>query len=905
MQTRLRRLVLALCCLVAATPAAAQETGSISGYTFDPSGTAVAGVSITVTGAQLPGARTVTSNDSGFFQVPILLPGSYTVKASKAGVGDSQRTVIVEVSRDSQVDLALGVTLQESVAVTAATPRVDLRSTEVNFNFSKELIDQLPLQRTYAGLFQLVPGIADNNSFAPNGGGSRQDNTYLLDGVNITNPGFGYLSTEVNEFDIQEFSVKRGAITAEFGRASGFVTNAVTRSGSNALSGGARLEAIPSAWVKGSEKRIRNTTSRLVPSVALGGPVLHDKVFFYASAQLTHIDTTDRSNNLGPVPDREQRTYDYFGKITAAPANQHFVSASYRSRPNTDDFAGVGANDSASVATNIEGTNRVATATYNWFFSSTGYLDVKYLRLDEQNDTVAVTDLGFQPTFNANNLAAMGLYTNNGVNVGGASLKLNRQNYSRDEIKATVSQYLDVKGMSHQIKAGFGVEGTTEDLTRNSNGWGALSIVQAGRQIQARYYPRQPSQLSKSKTYSLFFQDNLAIGTRLVVNAGVLLNQDDFAQELTSTNTFLSFGMGSQVQPRLGANFNLRKGAGDKVYGNYGRYYNSDQKSSARSLAPNRLFTNDALFDAATGALISDTAGANTTGKVLRDLEPTHTDEVLFGYATPLPGHWSVDAFFLYRTSKDFIEDQPTVLPASTFVVDNLDNAFRKYRAFTVELSRPLRDKWSLTASYALSRLWGNFDLDYAASAVFNTSSILQDGPGVFVEDRFREGPLSQDRTHVLKVFASYVPMPRLTFGGYLRAQSGQPWEARGRDWYDGYRRYLEPAGTNRNDTWTNVDILAAYKLRFGAKNAVTFEGRILNLFNQETALERDNRKYLDGRIRTLDGTQVAGDPASFTNAMLMGTTQPNPRFGEPTALTGTFAYAEPRRLLGTVRIDF
>jgi hypothetical protein len=379
----------------------------------------------------------------------------------------------------------------------------------------------------------------------------------------------------------------------------------------------------------------------------------------------------------------------------------------------------------------------------------------------------------------------------------------------------------------------------------------------------------------------------------------VLLNQDDFRQELESTNTFLTFGMGSQIQPRLGANYNLRKGAGDKVYGNYGRYYNSDQKSSARSLAPNRLFTNDALFDAVTGALISDTVGANTTGKVLRDLDPTYTDEVLFGYAAPLPGNWSVDAFFLYRTSKDFIEDQPTVLPASTFVVDNLENAFRKYRAFTVELSRPLQDKWSLTASYALTRLWGNFDLDYAASAVFNTSSILQDGPGVFVEDRFREGPLSQDRTHVLKIFASYVPTPRLTFGGYLRAQSGQPWEARGRDWYDGYRRYLEPAGTNRNDAWTNFDLLAAYKLRFGGRNTVTFEGRVLNLFNQETALERDNRQYLDGRIRTLDGSQVPGDLASYTDAMLIGTTQPNARFGEPTV------YAEPRRLLATVRFDF
>ncbi|HEY8551041.1 MAG TPA: TonB-dependent receptor, partial [Vicinamibacterales bacterium] len=706
-------------------------------------------------------------------------------------------------------------------------------------------------------------------------------------------------STEVNEFDIQEFSVKRGAITAEFGRSSGFVTNAVTRSGSNTLHGGFRLEAIPNEWIRDSDKTIRSSTDRFVPSVALGGPVLRDRIFFYASAQLARSDTTGRVNNLGPVPDRKTRTSDYFGKLTAAPANDHFFAASYRARPNQDDYAGVGANDAASVATNNEGTNRVATANYSWFFSSRGYLDVKYLRLDEQNESVAVTDLGFRPTFDVNNLAAMGAFTDAGVTVGGNSLRLNRQNYTRDEVKAVVSQYLDFGGASHQLKFGFGAEATTEDLTRLSNGWGAVSIVQAGRQILARYYPLQPSQLSKSRTYSLFVQDNISIGTRIVINAGVLLNRDEFAQEIERTDTFLTFGMGDQIQPRIGINYQLRAGKGDKIYANYGRYYNSDQKSSARSLAPNRLYTHDALFDAFTGELISDEPGSNTTGKVLRDFDPTYTDEVLFGYATPLTTNWSLDAFFLYRTSTNFIEDQPTILPASSFVVDNLANAERKYRTFTVELSRRLADRWSLNASYAYSRLWGNFDLDYAAGAVFNTSSILQDGPGVFVEDRFRYGPLSQDRTHVFKLFGTWVPVERLTLGGYLRAQSGQPWEARGRDWYDGYRRYLEPAGSRRNDTWVNVDFLAAYRLPLGSRAGITFEGRILNLFNAETALERDNRLYLDGRIRTLDGTERPGDPASYTDAMIQGTTQPNPRFGEPTV------YAAPQRLLGTIRIDF
>ena len=229
MQTRLRWLVLALCGLAAAAPAAAQETGSISGYTFDATGTAVPGVTITVTGAQLPGARTVTTSDNGFFQVPILLPGSYTVKASKAGVGDSQRTVIVEIARDSQVDLALGVTLQESVAVTAATPRVDLRSTEVNFNFSKELIDQLPLQRTYAGLFQLCR--ASPKTLARR---RRRQDTLPADGVTAPTPRLSSrprsTSSTSRIFVARRHHRKFGSL--------GFVTTSVTRSARTRSPGG-------------------------------------------------------------------------------------------------------------------------------------------------------------------------------------------------------------------------------------------------------------------------------------------------------------------------------------------------------------------------------------------------------------------------------------------------------------------------------------------------------------------------------------------------------------------------------------------------------------------------------------------------------------------------------------------
>ena len=69
-------------------------------------------------------------------------------------------------------------------------------------------------------------------------------------------------------------------------------------------------------------------------------------------------------------------------------------------------------------------------------------------------------------------------------------------------------------------------------------------------------------------------------------------------------------------------------------------------------------------------------------------------------------------------------------------------------------------------------------------------------------------------------------------------------------------------------------------------------EARVLNLFNSQTALSVDNRAFLDPRTRQFDGTQVAGDPASYTRALIINTTQPNAALGQPTQLRAAAATA-------------
>lgn len=919
---QVKRILLAALALVAlATPAlAAQDTGSVSGVVFDRSGNVAPDATVRITGDQLPAGRTITTTDAGMFQFRALPPGNYTLVAEKQGLGTTTRTLVVDVGKDTQIDLAIGVTVTEAVTVSAATPVVDLRSTEVNFNYKAAQIEALPLQKNYSGLFQLIPGVAENNSFAPAGGASRQDNKYLMDGVDITNPGFGYLSTEVNGLDIAEFNVKRGAIAAEFGRATGFVTNAVSRSGTNEFHGIVNVELRPKSFSGGSNSlntagdivKIPSTVDRYFGSGNLGGPLIKNRLFWYGSALRSRSRTTGRTNALGAVPDSPVTTTEVFGKLTGQPHSKMFVNAGFRYRPTKCEFCGIGNTQAATVAQNNESNTKVGTITWNWFPANRTVVDARYIHMEENSKNLPLTDLGFKPTFNVNDLGSMGQYTDTSgpfaVTRGVWNLRSEEVNYKRDEFRATISQFFDLGKTGHELKGGVGIEEGSETLERKSNGWGTLAIVgSGGSQIQATYYPEQPAQVSPGRTYSLFVQDNITIGSRLVVNAGMLVNKDEFSQVLQTKNTFLSFDFRDEIQPRLGLNYQLRKGHGDKAYANWGRYYAMDQKSSARSLAPARLFFNDALFDRTTGVLISDLPRASTTGKLINPgIKPTYTDEWLVGYATPLMGAWGLDIFYINRESFDFIEDIPSALPASgPFRAAQLTGAQRKYRAATIELSRRLANNWALTASYSRSRLEGNFDLDYSGGAVFNTSSAIQDGPGEFVQDRFRSGPLSQDRPNVFKLFASYAPpmVPNLTIGTYLRAQSGTPWAARGIDWDNGLRRYLEPAGSRRNGAWTNLDLLAAYRVPVKGRTKISVEARVLSVFGQLTTLSVDQRQYLDSRIRpatsafAVCGTDYACATDLFSAAQT--TNQPNVRFGKGSE------WAPPRRFLLSFRADF
>jgi carboxypeptidase family protein len=899
------RILLSLVLLVSAAAASAAETGSISGDIKDSNGLGVPGATVKVSGPLMPAGRQVVSSGNGAFNFQKLIPGTYKIEAELTGLGRSTKDVTVSLDSDTQVTLSLTQKATAEVTVTAEAVSVDLKSAEVNTSFGEKELRALPLTRNYSGLLQLIPGGSVDPNFGNgfNAGGTIQDNMFLIDGVNISNPFGGYLSIETNELDISEFNVKRGGINAET-RAVGAVINAITKSGTNNLQGAVRIEAQPKSFsAKPVSLGAASTTDRYVPAVNLGFPIMKDQIFGYVSGRWRIDNTTDRSNFYGPLPDGKYNEQEYHAKITAYPNQQNFVSVDGRYLPQKTTNGYDSLLDQVTRGYDQDNKDWTVSAAWNYFVGANTNVEAKYIHLTEQNQSLAQNNIGLTPTWNPTNIYANGSFTDPvGGGTGGVySFRSNIDNFKRDEVRLTASQFLDLGPTQHQFKGGAGVETTEEDLTRLANGWGDISTstaTAAGQKAsyRARWYPDQSTQLSPSRTITLFLQDTIT-WKRLSATLGFMVNRDEYAQEIGGVrNNFLTFRFGQEFQPRLGIVYNADLLKGDKFYGNYGKYMDLNQKSSARSLAPFRIYQLESYFDAAGNLLLTQPRAA-TTGKTIDGgLKPTYLEEFLAGYSAPIGSKWSFDTYYQYRRTEHFIEDIPGTFPSSgPFHVSNLDRfgASRLYRAFTVEVQKRYADKWAFDMSYTYSRFEGNFDLEYSATggtgqATFNTSSNLMDGQGWYVYDPNRYGLLGTDRPHIFKAFGSY-DLFGVQVGGALRVQSGRAYEARGADPVSGFVRYIEPAGSRRNPTWTNFDLLAAYHVPVGPVN-LRLEGRILNLFNTQTVLTVNRTEYLDAFVSSTTPPLYAGP---------QGTTKPNPSFLNPTS------YAQPRRFVASITAEF
>src|SRR5579864_2578654 len=237
-----------------ANPAHAQVAGAtLSGTVTDPSGAAIAGARVTITNKATSVTRDVTTDSTGFYSAPNLLPGDYEVSFGASGFStmkESNLTLTVGAQQVLNAPLKIGEATQ-NVVVTEAAPVVQLGSSTLSGEVEGTTVRELPLNgRDWASLATLEPGVASVRAHPQGTQASRglgmqmtisgnrpTQNSFRLDGALVndySNAGPGSVLGENLGVDaIEEFSVLTSNYSAEYGFTSGGVINAITRSGTN------------------------------------------------------------------------------------------------------------------------------------------------------------------------------------------------------------------------------------------------------------------------------------------------------------------------------------------------------------------------------------------------------------------------------------------------------------------------------------------------------------------------------------------------------------------------------------------------------------------------------------------------------------------------------------------------
>ena len=338
--TCLTLLAVTLGLLFPAASRAQVAGGTISGTVSDSSGRVIPSAQISITNVDTRVSRTAATNEDGFYTAPNLLPGNYELRFSAPGFKTEVRSrIALTVGAAAVLDLTMQVgTAVETLQVTSEAPTVQLASSDISAVVNATTVRELPLNgRSWTDLAQLQPGVnaiqtqptfaagtdRGNRGFGQQltiSGARPQQNNYRLDGVSLNDYANGapgsVLGGNLGVDAIQEFSVLTSNYSAEYGKTSGGVVNAITRSGTNQIHGSAY------EFLRNSKLDARNffDADKIPPfkrnqfGGAIGGPILKDRTFFFADYE--GIRQSKGISTLAFVPSQNARN----GLLCSSPA---------------------------------------------------------------------------------------------------------------------------------------------------------------------------------------------------------------------------------------------------------------------------------------------------------------------------------------------------------------------------------------------------------------------------------------------------------------------------------------------------------------------------------------------------------------------------------------------------------
>lgn len=635
------------------TVAHAQDytNGTLTGTVVGTNGEPIAGASVTIVSNAQGVTRTSTTGADGQFRAPLIPTGSYQVTVEAAGFTSVQDDVSVGLGGNAFVFTlgASGGSTLDDVIVTGVRRSLDLSRAATGVSIDvDELIESVPVARNITAITLLAPGaVVADQQFAVGqaqlltppalGGAGPAENAFFINGLNITNFVTGLGGATVPFEFYKNVEVKTGGYSAEFGRATGGIINATTKSGTNDF-----VFELHGTWAPDSLRQdppdtpagphylgIVNSLSEFEEqtlTLEVGGPIIRDRLFAYGIVAYndTEAQTATSSGTTGTLNRDAFGTDPFYGVKLDGYINAdhrleftYFDTSSERIRTSFDynPITGV-------IGTTALNTTVLSQGGENWVGRYTGtitdWLTVSAAYGESSVDSSSLPQPTTESLVRDNRLNGAGVSLANARRSRQTTAASSPQLAERSFYRADADVYFDLFGQ-HHIRFGYDHEDTV--LTTNSIRNGGADIVYntasagnaatfgvaVGQEYAARRIFTSGGGFEGANE-AYYIHDSWDVSDRLNLQIG--LRNDNFETSNTQGVTFIDFQ--DNYAARLGATFDPVGDGRSKFYGSYGRYFLPPVSNTAFRIAAPAIDLTEFFLPAGGSQFFGGSAGSTT-----------------------------------------------------------------------------------------------------------------------------------------------------------------------------------------------------------------------------------------------------------------------------------------------------
>jgi hypothetical protein len=729
---RVRTLAVLLGLWLVAAPAAAQEQrASIEGTVKDNTGAVLPGVTVDAKNLSQGGVASAVSDAGGYFRFPSLAPGAYEVTAKLSGFTPKTFSrVELTLGQTKVLDVALGVSgLSETVQVTSEQPLIDIKGSQRSYSITQDQFKNLPKGRDFSTIVTQAPGanFEAKSAGISIDGATAGENRFIIDGIETTNPQSGMQGKRLALDFVQEVQVKSSGYAAEFGGSTGGVINVISRSGSNDFHGDANIY-YNNDGMNGAERQTlrllptnnraseyvtlpKDGSSRIEPGIGVGGPVMKDKLWFFAS-YLPSLETFERStqfsNGTPTVREQSDDTHYFSTNATSQLSNSQRGKIAYNSAKRS--IIGVlpgramPGENGTTAATALLDTNDIRpnwslSGDYNWVVNDKFFIGARggYYKQDQYNEGIPnETRFNFP---NTTNIGMAGVPVELQRPTGFSNIPTNRSVtrniFGRGNFQVDGTYYGNFAG-SHTLKGGVQFDRIANDVLDSEQqnfiriNWNS-TLTGFGRGTYG-YYQVRSNGVNPDQGFSvegdiantnvgLFIQDSWSVNDRLTLNLGLRTENESVPSYTTADGTApiaFEWGFSEKLAPRLGFAYDLAGDGKTKLYGNWGIYYDIFKLELPRgSFGGDKWWEYYYALDtpdwttldpagcppACPGRLLRGPidmrhpSNAVGEGTIDRDIKPMKMQEVAFGLERELGKHLAMGARYIHKQIDQAIED--------------------------------------------------------------------------------------------------------------------------------------------------------------------------------------------------------------------------------------------------------